>query len=126
MVTDLKTVANDLKNMTENINPEHKEGPIAKSIEQQTAKLPSDVFLWTALGAMAGSLTLKVLKKDHLALFVGQWVAPFLLFGIYNKLVKLEGHDKTDPGVNQKENTVVNETSAQPERKKERKKSYSY
>jgi hypothetical protein len=89
----------DLKNLTSKINPEHKEGPIAKAIEKQTAKLPSDVFLWAGLGVMAGALTLKVLKKDHLALFIGQWASPFLLFGIYDKLVKLEGHDKTDKGV---------------------------
>jgi hypothetical protein len=43
---------------------------------------------------MAASLTLKAFKKDHLALFVGQWAAPFLLLGIYNKIVKVEGHDK--------------------------------
>ena len=29
---------------------EHSEGVVAKTIEQQTAKLPSDVFLWAALG----------------------------------------------------------------------------
>lgn len=31
---------------------------------------------------------------DKSALFVGQWAAPFLLFGIYNKIVKVEGSDK--------------------------------
>jgi hypothetical protein len=80
------------KTMSTNLNPEHREGPVAKTIEQQTAKLPSDVFLWTALGCMAVSLTLKCFKHKHGALFVGQWVAPFLLFGIYNKIVKVEGH----------------------------------
>ena len=73
---------------------ERKEGWIAKNIEKQTSKLPSDTFLWASLGAMAISLTLKLVKKDHLALFVGQWAAPFLLLGIYNKIVKVEGHDK--------------------------------
>jgi hypothetical protein len=77
-------------------NKEHKEGPVAKAIEEQTAKLPSDTFLWASVAAMAGALTFKILKKDHLALFVGQWAAPFLLLGIYNKLVKLEGHSKTE------------------------------
>jgi hypothetical protein len=24
----------------------------------------------------------------------GQWAAPFLLFGLYNKLVKVTGHDR--------------------------------
>lgn len=46
-------------------NPEHKEGEVAKTIEDQTAKIPSDVYLW----------------------------APFLLLGLYNKLVKSEGHE---------------------------------
>ncbi|RYD56318.1 MAG: hypothetical protein EOP56_12800 [Sphingobacteriales bacterium] len=76
-----------------NPNPEHTEGPVAKAIEEQTAKLPSDIFLWASLASMGASLTLKLLKKDHVALFVGQWAAPFLLLGLYNKLVKLEGHD---------------------------------
>lgn len=74
------------------------EGKIATAIEEQTAKLPSDLFLWAALGSMAASLTLKIMAKKHTALFVGQWAAPFLLLGIYNKLVKLEGHDQEDQG----------------------------
>ena len=74
----------------------HTEGPVAKAIETQTSKLPSDLFLWGALGSMAVSLTLKLMRKKNEALFVGQWAAPFLLLGVYNKLVKLEGHDKED------------------------------
>jgi len=71
---------------------EHKEGKVASMIEEQTAKLPSDLFLWSALGSMATSLTLKILGKDEEALFVGQWAAPFLLLGNYNKLIRQEGH----------------------------------
>lgn len=71
----------------------HSEGQVAKSIEQQTAKLPSDVFLWASLASMATSLCMKCMKKDHLALFVGQWAAPFLLLGVYNKIVKTEGSE---------------------------------
>jgi hypothetical protein len=78
-------------------NVGHKEGPIAKAIEQQTAKIPSDFFLWAAIGSMAASLTLKLSGNKHTALFVGQWAAPFLLLGIYNKLVKLQGSDKSSP-----------------------------
>lgn len=78
----------------ENSENPQSEGKVAKAIEEQTAKLPSDLFLWAALGSMAASLTLKIMARKHTALFVGQWVAPFLLLGIYNKLVKLEGHDK--------------------------------
>lgn len=97
MATDVKTVANELKRKAANYNPQKKEGPIAKAIEEQTAKLPSDTFLWASLTTMAASLTLKVLKQDNMALFVGQWAPAFLLLGIYNKLVKLEGHDATEP-----------------------------
>jgi hypothetical protein len=79
--------------MAFNSNPEPREGPVAEAIEEQTAKLPSDLFLWAAVGAIATSLTLKIIGKKHTSLFVGQWAAPFLLFGIYNILVKLEGHD---------------------------------
>jgi hypothetical protein len=79
-------------------NTRHREGRLAKAIEEQTAKLPSDTFLWTSIAAMGVSLTLKMLGKNHTALFVGQWAAPFLLFGLYNKLVKTEGHDKEDRG----------------------------
>ena len=74
-------------------NPEHKEGPVATAIEEQTAKLPSDLFLWAAVGSMVISLGLQVVGRKKDALFVGQWPAPFLLLGLYNKLVKLEGHD---------------------------------
>ena len=80
--------------MLETVNPEKKEGPVARAIEEQTAKLPSDVFLWAALASMAASLTLKIMGKKNTSLFVGQWPAPFLLMGLYNKIVKVEGHDR--------------------------------
>lgn len=79
--------------MATNFNPEHKEGRLTTMIEDQTAKIPSDVFLWTAIGAIAVSAILQVTGVKSKSLFFGQWVAPFLLLGLYNKLVKLEGHD---------------------------------
>ncbi|KIO78683.1 hypothetical protein TH53_01960 [Pedobacter lusitanus] len=74
-------------------NPEHSEGKVAGAIEEQTAKFPSDIYLWTAVTVMGVSLALKCIGKKHTSLFVGQWVAPFLLFGVYNKIVKTQGHD---------------------------------
>jgi hypothetical protein len=73
--------------------PEHREGSVARAIEQQTAKLPSDLFLWLAGASILGSLALKTLGRDKDALFVGQWPAPFMLLGVYNKLVKILGSD---------------------------------
>ena len=79
--------------MESTIPAKRKEGKVAKAIEEQTAKLPSDLFLWAALGSMAVSLVLQATGKQKVSLFVGQWAAPFLLLGLYNKIVKLEGHD---------------------------------
>ncbi|MCW3080736.1 MULTISPECIES: hypothetical protein [Segetibacter] len=79
--------------MATNLNPQHSEGPVATAIEEQTAKLPSDLFLWLAMGSIAISLGFKIAGKNDKALFVGQWPPTFLLLGLYNKLVKLEGHD---------------------------------
>lgn len=73
--------------------PEHREGVVARSIEMQTAKLPSDVWLWAALGSIAASLTFQLSGKKDNALFVGQWAPTFLLLGLYNKLVKLHGSE---------------------------------
>ena len=69
---------------------EKNEGELTKAIEKQTVKVPSSTFLFAAFGAIAMSLTLKMMGRRHDALFVGQWAAPILLFGIYNKLVKQE------------------------------------
>lgn len=69
------------------------EGKITKAIEKETAKVPSIVYLAAAVASMAGSLTLKIIGKQNTALFIGQWAAPFLILGIYNKIVKTEGHD---------------------------------
>jgi hypothetical protein len=74
---------------------EHSEGTVARTIEHQTAKLPSDVFLWAAVGAIGVSAFLEFSGNEEKSRFVGQWVAPFLLLGLYNKLVKVAGSDRT-------------------------------
>jgi hypothetical protein len=75
------------------------EGRVAKTIEEQTSKLPSDTFLWMAVGAMAASATLQIIGNKHVSLFVGQWAPTFLIFGLYNKLVKQLGSDRTENAV---------------------------
>lgn len=73
---------------------QHTEGIVARTIEQQTAKLPSDIFLWAALGSMAVSCVMHFSGKREDGQFVGQWAAPFLLLGLYNKVVKVAGSDQ--------------------------------
>lgn len=80
-----------------------KEGELAKTLEKQTAKIPSDVYLWAAVGTMALSLSLFLSKKKTASIFFGQWAPSLLVIGLYNKLVKLEGHDQEDKGAKEKE-----------------------
>lgn len=76
------------------VSPGHaQEDQITASIERQTSQIPSGAYLAAAIGSMAVSAVLHLSKKQHPALFIGQWAAPFLLLGIYNKMVKQHGSD---------------------------------
>jgi hypothetical protein len=74
---------------------EAQEDQVTAAIEKYTSKVPSSIYLGLAIASIGGSVAFKVAKRDHAALFVGQWVAPFLILGIYNKLVKIHGSDGT-------------------------------
>jgi hypothetical protein len=73
---------------------DHAEGAVARTIEEQTAKLPSDLWLWAALASMGVSLALQLKGKKDESLFVGHWAAPFLVMGVYSKLVKSAGSER--------------------------------
>lgn len=88
--------------------PAQREGRVARAIERQTSKLPSDLFLWGAAAALLGSMAFQVLGpkprrgifrrnvegRAPMASFVGQWVPTLLIFGLYNKIVKVAGSDR--------------------------------
>lgn len=93
----MSSVMENVKTMT-GMSSDHSEGGIARPIEELTAKLPSDTFLWLAGGSIAASLTLRMMGRNGDANFVGQWAPTFLILGLYNKLVKQLGHDKYDRG----------------------------
>jgi hypothetical protein len=71
------------------------EDQVTSLLESYSSQLPSSFFLGAAGASIVGSLIAKISGKDHLALFIGQWTAPFLLLGIYNKMVKQHGSDHT-------------------------------
>jgi hypothetical protein len=73
------------------------EDQFTSAIEKYTAPVPSSAYLGLAMAAIAASVTINAIQKEKAnpALFVGQWVAPFLLLGIYNKMVKQHGSDAT-------------------------------
>jgi len=53
-----------------------------------TDNVPEEAWYWLALGSIGISAWLKLGKKDHWALFVGQWPPTFLLFGLYHRLLR--------------------------------------
>jgi hypothetical protein len=83
--------------MTDNrVQPGQKpEDQFTALLESQSTNIPTSAFLGAAIASIIGSLSLKLAGKDQQALFVGQWAAPFLLLGIYNKMVKQHGSDAT-------------------------------
>ncbi len=72
---------------------EAQEDQVTAAIEKFTSQIPSSVYLAAALGSMAVSVTFKAQGKTDMALFIGQWAAPFLILGLYNKMVKQHGSD---------------------------------
>ncbi|HET9252776.1 MAG TPA: hypothetical protein VFP58_11745 [Candidatus Eisenbacteria bacterium] len=73
------------------------EGPVAKAIERQTSKVPSDIFLWTALGFL-GISAFKSMSRRQEGQFMSQLAPTLLLLGVYNKIVKIAGSDRFDQG----------------------------
>ncbi len=92
----MRCVVSFLINLSIMENQSFKEGQVAKTLEKQTARIPSDVYLWAAVGTMALSLGLFLGRKKHSSMFFGQWAPSLLIIGLYNKLVKVEGHDQED------------------------------
>jgi len=77
--------------MDDQFNAGQSEGKTTAYVESQTSKLPSGFYLGAALASMGISLGFKLAGKNQMALFVGQWAAPFLVIGTYNKMVKQRG-----------------------------------
>jgi hypothetical protein len=92
-----ETARGDLFTMTDyRVAPgEAQEDQVTAAIEKFTSQIPSSVYLGAAIASIFGSVAFQAAKKQHEALFVGQWVAPFLILGLYNKMVKQHGSDAT-------------------------------
>lgn len=66
----------------------HKADEAQKSALRVTDRIPEEAWYWLALGSIGLSAGLKLSGKDNWAVFVGQWPPTFLLFGLYNRLVR--------------------------------------
>ena len=75
------------------MEPRPTEDQFTKTIESYTAAVPSSGYLAVAIGAMGLSLACQVAGRGKWGNFIAQWVPTWLIIGLYNKLVKLEGHD---------------------------------
>lgn len=72
------------------------EDRFTKTIEEYTSDIPSTAYLGVAIGAMALSLIAQMAGQGKWGNFIAQWVPTWLIIGVYNKVVKLEGHDHQD------------------------------
>jgi hypothetical protein len=73
------------------VHPAHAEGTFTRIVEQQTAKVPSSVFLVLALGSMAMAAAFELADQQRWSRFVGMWAPTLLIAGVYNKIVKSSG-----------------------------------
>jgi len=73
--------------------PSVTEDEVTKSIERYTASIPSSAYLAVAMGAIGLSLVARLSGKGKWGNFIAQWVPTWLILGLYNKVVKTEGHD---------------------------------
>jgi hypothetical protein len=72
------------------------EDSFTKSVESLTASVPSTAYLGLALGAIALSLAFQAGGRGKWGNFIAQWVPTILIMGLYNKVVKVAGHDQYD------------------------------
>ncbi|HKO21286.1 MAG TPA: hypothetical protein VJX91_01405 [Candidatus Eisenbacteria bacterium] len=83
--------------MIESTTQPRTEGPVAKAIEHQTSKIPSDVFLWAALGFLGVSAMKSIRnRRDSGETFLSSLGPTLLMLGLYNKIVKVHGSDQYD------------------------------
>ena len=82
------------------MEPRPAEDQFTKTIESYTAAIPSSGYLAVAIGAMGLSLLCEVAGRGKWGNFIAQWVPTWLIIGVYNKLVKLEGHVRYQRGRN--------------------------
>ena len=67
-------------------NNQPQEGNATVAVEKKTSKIPSMVYLCAGLSALAASACMMCRGRKSTALLVGQWAAPLLIMGLYNKV----------------------------------------
>jgi hypothetical protein len=65
-----------------------REGKLTQTLAK-SSRIPSDVFLWAALGAIGASLGLQIAGEDKKATFIGQWAPTLLILAMFNKFLRV-------------------------------------
>ena len=68
------------------------EDRVTSTIEGQTTKIPSTLFLAAGLAVIGTSLALELSGRRNWSRFVGVLAPTILIMGLYNKVVKQHGH----------------------------------
>lgn len=50
--------------------------------------VPTPVWYWMGIGSIVTSLTLKLMKRDQDAMFVGHWAPTFLILALFFRQIK--------------------------------------
>jgi hypothetical protein len=87
---------NHMENYQGTQTTQPREDEVTKKIEQYTASIPSSAYLGVAVAAMGISFLCQVSGQGKWGNFIAQWVPTWLIIGLYNKVVKLEGHDQSE------------------------------
>jgi hypothetical protein len=84
----------------ETSQPRATEDSFTKTVQVYAAAVPSSAYLVVAVGSLALAMTLQLAGRGKWGHFIAQWVPAWLIIGVYNKLVKLEGHKRGEPAEN--------------------------
>jgi hypothetical protein len=87
---------NHMENYQGTQTTQPREDEVTKKIEQYTASIPSSAYLGVAVAAMGISFLCQVSGQGKWGNIIAQWVPTWLIIGLYNKVVKLEGHDQSE------------------------------
>lgn len=59
---------------------------VERSPKMVTETVPEETWFWAAIGSIGISLLMKLMGRDSLALFIGQWPPTFLILGLYRRM----------------------------------------
>ena len=72
------------------LNNNKTQGEVAQAIAKEITKLPSDLFIWAALGSFGFSYLLKMTGKREESSLFEKCAASFFVVGLCNKMIQTD------------------------------------